>query len=89
MSYRLTDDAEKRLEQAIAAATADVVGLLPKVTTEFLDGPEGSSLHIKMFVGRQLDQMTRRHVVRAATNAAVHSLPELTAVPLITLMQAA
>ncbi len=86
MSYHLSPEAERRLERAVTVATQSI-GLRPKVSTEFLEGPDGSSLHIKLVVDRQLDTSTRNYVVRAATNAAVQTLPELTGFPLVTVMQ--
>ncbi|MBI5493471.1 MAG: hypothetical protein HY904_00505 [Deltaproteobacteria bacterium] len=88
MSHQLTHEAERKLEDAVAAATA-ATGLRPTVSTEFLDGPDGSALHIKMQVGRPVDQATRLYLVRAATNAALAALPELASAPLVTVLQAA
>lgn len=86
VSYHISSEAHARILIAVTAATA-ALGLLPQLRTEFLDGPDGSSLHITMVVKGNVDRSVRATLVRAATNAALSALPDLSTVPLVTVMQ--
>jgi hypothetical protein len=77
---------ENRLSVAVSTATQPFGISSPRVETEVLSGPDGSSLHVKVTLGQPLTEDDRFSLSRAVTHAALQALPELASVPLVTLL---
>ena len=83
MTRILTTEAELRLKRAIADRIS--IGTAGS-KAEFLEGPDGPFLHIKVLVWGHVDSKTRADLTRAATEAAMATLPDLAHFPLVTVV---